>query len=123
MKRILLVCCMLLSAAVASFAQTSGHPIPDPVSKPDFIAKVAELNTLLTAARSSPELERRNAEWRLGLVRPSDPQIVRVAAAEAQRYAARRETGLLTDTAPAAPQFSLVSAPSSVRFAVNTRTR
>lgn len=44
MKRILLVCCLMLGLTAAAFAQA-----PAPVSRPDFVAKVAQLNTLLNA--------------------------------------------------------------------------
>ena len=40
---------------------------------------LAELGTLITAEQSIDVLTRRNTEWRLGLVPPREPQVVRVS--------------------------------------------
>jgi hypothetical protein len=77
---------------------------------------LAELNTALTAELA--QLERRNAEWQLGLVPPSEPQLVRVAAQDEQRFAGRRAAGWSTDFATARPPATYVG-----RFAVNTPAR
>jgi hypothetical protein len=51
---------------------------------------LAELNTRITAEQSIDVLNRRNAEWQLGLGPPHEPQVVRVAGPAEERLAARR---------------------------------
>ncbi len=51
--------------------------------------QLAELNTRITAEQSIDVLARRNAEWRLGLVLPREPQVVRVSESPERRLAAR----------------------------------
>ncbi len=82
---------------------------------------LAELATLLTAEQSVPTLQRRNAEWRLGLLPPGEPQVVRVAAADEQRYAGRRTPGLFADLVLAVPPAAPVA--FSGRLAANSRAR
>lgn len=69
-------------------------------------ARIADVERRLTEATTAAEMERdpnillqRNSEWRLGLVRPSETQIVRVAEDPVQRLAAKRNSGLFTDGA------------------------
>ncbi len=81
---------------------------------------LAELNTVLTAEQTTPMLERRNAEWQLGLVPPREPQLVRVAAADERRFAALRDAAFLADFRPATPVAS--SAPA-LHLAVNLPRR
>jgi len=60
MKRILLVCTLFIAVCTAALAQTAiTHPVPTPVSKPDFVTKVVELNTLLNAGNVTAA----NAKW------------------------------------------------------------
>jgi hypothetical protein len=51
--------------------------------------QLAELNTRITAEQSIDVLARRNVEWRLGLVLPKEPQVVRVSESPERRLAAR----------------------------------
>jgi len=82
---------------------------------------LAELATVLTAEQSVGTLERRNAEWHLGLLPPREPQLVRVAAADEQRFAGRRTAALSTDLAAAVP--SAGPGAFAGRFVANTRAR
>ena len=50
---------------------------------------MAEMNTQITEEQSIDVLARRNTEWRLGLVLPKEPQVVRVSDSVEQRLAAR----------------------------------
>jgi hypothetical protein len=79
-------------------------------------ARIAEVERHLTEATTAAEMERdpnillqRNSEWRLGLVRPSETQIVHVSEDPVQRLAAKRNSGLFTDGAAA------VSIPLALR--------
>lgn len=54
MKRILLSCILLLTIAVASFAQsTPPLDVATPVSKTEYVAKVNALNAALTASNTA----------------------------------------------------------------------
>lgn len=55
---------------------------------------LAELNTQITAEQSIDVLARRNSEWRLGLVLPKEPQVVRVSESAERRLAARNNAEL-----------------------------
>jgi hypothetical protein len=60
MKRFLLVCSLVVAACSCSYAQAViPHPIPTPVLKPEFTAKVAELNAFI-GANNMPAA---NAKW------------------------------------------------------------
>ena len=50
---------------------------------------LSELNTQVTAEQSIDVLARRNTEWKLGLVLPKEPQVVRVGESPERRLAAR----------------------------------
>ncbi len=50
---------------------------------------MAEVNTQITEEQSIDVLARRNTEWRLGLVLPKEPQVVRVSDSVEQRLTAR----------------------------------
>ena len=52
--------------------------------------RLAETNALIAAEQSPDILERRNNEWRLGLVLPREAQVVRVSERPEERLAARR---------------------------------
>ena len=67
-------------------------------------ARIADVERRLDEATTAAETERdpnvllqRNAEWKLGLVRPSEAQIVHVTEDPVQRLAAKRNRGLFTD--------------------------
>jgi len=75
-----------------------------------------ELNTALTVEKTVG-LERRNVEWRLGLVPPAGPQVVRVTAADERLFATRGAPGLFSELATATPP-----APP-VRLSANSRAR
>jgi Tfp pilus assembly protein PilN len=69
--------------------------------------RIAEVSTSITAEQSIDVLNRRNTEWRLGLVLPKEPQVVRVAESVERRLAARRNAEVFAGD-------SLVTTP--VRF-------
>jgi Tfp pilus assembly protein PilN len=50
---------------------------------------MAELNTQITEEQTITVLNRRNADWSLGLVQPREPQVVRVNESAERRLAAR----------------------------------
>lgn len=54
MKRIFLICSLFVAACTAVFAQSApSHPAPTPVSKTEFMAKVSELNALISAENAT----------------------------------------------------------------------
>jgi hypothetical protein len=57
--------------------------------------RIAETTAAIEAEQDADVLLRRNAEWHLGLVPPTDAQIVRVAADPVQHLAAKRNRALL----------------------------
>lgn len=60
---------------------------------------LAETNALVASESSSDVLTRRNVEWNLGLVQPTEPQIVRVSEPVEDRLARRRHDRVFaTDT-------------------------
>lgn len=70
-------------------------------------ARIADVERHLAEATAASESERdtqvllaRNAEWKLGLVAPSQAQIVRVSEDPIMRLAAKRNRGLFGDAAP-----------------------
>ena len=71
---------------------------------------LADTRLQLAAAESIESLERRDAEWHLGLVPPRDPQLVLVTAADQARLAARRGGGVSSRELPALLALSPVSA-------------
>ncbi len=76
--------------------------------------RLAELSASIAAEQSPEVLERRNQEMRLGLARPSEPQVVRVAVSAERRLAAKRNAEIFTDEA--------ASAAPAVRFTVADNT-
>ena len=75
-----------------------------------------EIKTAL-AEQTDTVLERRNVEWRLGLVPPRESQVVRVTADDERLFAARDVPSLFSELAPAAPP------ASPLRLSANTRAR
>ena len=82
-------------------------------------ARIAELDRRLNETKAVMEaeqdpaiLKRRNAEWRLGLVAPSQTQVVRVPGDPVMRLAAKRNRGLFTDgVAPVTVSLRVAAAP------------
>ncbi len=71
-------------------------------------ARIADLERRLAETTTAEETERdpnvlleRNAQWHLGLVAPTQGQIVRVPGDPAQRLASKRNRGLFSDRAAA----------------------
>ena len=64
---------------------------------------LSELNTQVTAEQSIDVLARRNTEWKLGLVLPKEPQVVRVSESPERRLAARNNAEVFAAETPAAP--------------------
>jgi hypothetical protein len=73
---------------------------------------LAELNTQITAEQSIDVLARRNSEWKLGLVLPKEPQVVRVSESPERRLAARNNAEVF------APEAVGNGTVSPVRFRV-----
>ena len=73
---------------------------------------LAELNTQITAEQSIDVLARRNSEWKLGLVLPKEPQVVRVSESPERRLAARNTVEVF------APEAVGSGTVSPVRFRV-----
>lgn len=66
--------------------------------------RLAEVTARIAGEQSVSELQRKNAEFALGLVRPQEAQIVRVSESPEERLAARRNLELLSgDEIRAAP--------------------
>jgi hypothetical protein len=63
---------------------------------------LSELNTQVTAEQSIDVLARRNTEWKLGLVLPKEPQVVRVSESPERRLAARNNAEVFAPEAVAA---------------------
>ena len=61
---------------------------------------LAETTTAAESERDTQVLLRRNTEWRLGLVPPSQAQVVHVGEDPVMRLAAKRKRGLFGDAAP-----------------------
>jgi hypothetical protein len=62
---------------------------------------LSELNTQITAEQSIEVLARRNAEWKLGLVLPKEPQVVRISDSPERRLAARNNAEVFASETPA----------------------
>lgn len=77
---------------------------------------LAELNTQITAEQSIDVLARRNVEWRLGLVLPKEPQVVRVSESPERRLASRNNAEVFSTDANGVRV-------TPVRFTVPARTR
>lgn len=60
---------------------------------------LAELNTQITAEQSIDVLARRNSEWKLGLVLPKEPQVVRVSESPERLLAARKNAEVFSPEA------------------------
>lgn len=58
---------------------------------------LAETNTMVAAEQSSAVLEKRNQQWRLGLVVPTEPQVIRIDRNAEERLAAKRNAELFND--------------------------
>ena len=61
----------------------------------DIERRIAETTAAIEAECDPSVLMRRDAEWRLGLVPPTDAQIVRVTVDSVQHLAAKRNRALL----------------------------
>jgi len=73
---------------------------------------LAELNTQITGEQSIDVLARRNSEWKLGLVLPKEPQVVRVSESPERRLAARNNAEVFL------PEAVVNGTVNSVRFRV-----
>ena len=73
---------------------------------------LSELNTQVTAEQSIDVLTRRNTEWKLGLVLPKEPQVVRVSESPERRLASRNNVEVF------APEAVLTGTVTPVRFRV-----
>jgi N-acetylmuramic acid 6-phosphate (MurNAc-6-P) etherase len=73
---------------------------------------LAELNTQITAEQSIDVLARRNNEWKLGLVLPKEPQVVRVSESPERRLAERNNIEVF------APEAVVSGNVAPVRFRV-----
>lgn len=62
---------------------------------------LAELNTQITAEQSIDVLARRNSEWKLGLVLPKEPQVVRVSESPERILASRNHAEVFASEAVA----------------------
>jgi hypothetical protein len=78
---------------------------------------LAELNTQITAEQSIDVLARRNSEWKLGLVLPKEPQVVRVSESPERRLAARNNAEVF------APEAVTTGTVTPVRFRIGTNYR
>lgn len=73
---------------------------------------LSELNTQVTAEQSIDVLARRNTEWKLGLVLPKEPQVVRVSESPERRLASRNNAEVF------APEAVFSGTVAPVRFRV-----
>jgi len=65
----------------------------------DVERRLAETTAAAESERDPNVLLRRNTEWRLGLVPPSQEQIVHIAEDPVMKLAAKRNRGLFNDSA------------------------
>lgn len=65
----------------------------------DVERRLAETTTAAESERDQNILLRRNAEWRLGLVPPSQEQIVHITEDPVMKLAAKRDRHLFSDSA------------------------
>ena len=68
----------------------------------DLERRVEETDAAIAAEQDPAVLNRRNAEWHLGLVPPSPAQVVHIAEDPVRHLAAKRDRGLYSDGASAA---------------------
>jgi hypothetical protein len=73
---------------------------------------LAELNTQITAEQSIDVLARRNSEWKLGLVLPKEPQVVRVSENPERLLASRNNAEVFS------PEAVVSGTVAPVRFRV-----
>jgi len=59
--------------------------------------RIDEATTVIETEQDPGVLKRRNQDWHLGLVQPSEAQIVRIDGDPVLRLAAKRNRGLFTD--------------------------
>jgi len=78
---------------------------------------LSELNTQVTAEQSIDVLARRNTEWKLGLVLPKEPQVVRVSESPERLLASRNNAEVFAASA------ATTGAVSPVRFRIATNAR
>ena len=78
---------------------------------------LSELNTQVTAEQSIDVLARRNTEWKLGLVLPKEPQVVRVSESPERLLASRNNAEVFAASAVT------TGAVSPVRFRIATNAR
>lgn len=78
-------------------AQTANH-VRQLQTRTAEVSRRTDETTALIATESSPDmLARKNAEWHLGLVQPSEPQVRRVDEPVEQRLAQKRNSDLFRD--------------------------
>jgi hypothetical protein len=70
--------------------------------------RLAEANALIAAESSVEVLNRRNTEWRIGLVRPHEDQIKRVMEPVEDRLARKRHDELFANDRPTVARVRLV---------------
>ncbi len=83
--------------------------------------RLDETRAAITAEQTTEILERRNAEWNLGLMMPREMQIARVRENAEQRLARKNQAERFAalKSAPSVPAEEPLFAP--VRFALNSR--
>ncbi len=78
---------------------------------------LAELNTQIPAEQSIDVLARRNTEWKLGLVLPLEPQVVRVSESPERRLASRNNAEVF------GPEAVVAGTVTPVRFRIGNKYR
>ena len=78
---------------------------------------LSELNTQVTAEQSIDVLARRNSEWKLGLVLPKEPQVVRVSESPERLLASRNNAEVFASDAVTTGTVT----PVRFRLATNAR--
>jgi hypothetical protein len=78
---------------------------------------LSELNTQVTGEQSIDVLARRNTEWKLGLVLPREPQVVRVSESPERRLASRNNAEVF------APEAVVTGTVTPVRFRIANNSR
>ncbi|CAM2988658.1 hypothetical protein [Rariglobus hedericola] len=78
---------------------------------------LSELNTQVTGEQSIDVLARRNTEWKLGLVLPKEPQVVRVSESPERRLASRNNAEVF------APEAVITGTVTPVRFRLANNSR
>ncbi len=79
-------------------AQTAKSIQQVEASTEEIERRLAETTSVIAEEQSAESLNRRNTQWKLGLVQPTEQQVVRVGEQPERRLNAKRNAELFSDT-------------------------